>query len=147
MVARLYGLIALLYGLSLLALSVMTWLFPYDLVVPTFVVAALIFAPFVYVFTKFGLNSDEGEEPTPETRARLSELASACYWWPGIFYGCVGIVLLSWFVPLLGYPIAHPFYAFSGAISCVTGLWFLLVHSTAQRLFADRKDDQPVGRE
>ncbi len=102
-----------------------------------FVISALMFIPFVSTYTTLGLNSPEGEEQTPETKARHAALKQACPIWSLAWYSGLGFVLFVWIgCTYLQIP-AHPFFAFSGMISCLTGIWFLFVYPVAVKLFQE----------
>ena len=101
-----------------------------------FLIAGVFFTVFVLAYTKLGLNySEDGQPQTPDTPRRQKELAAACRWWPGIYKGSLALVALSVVSALVKHPVADPFCTFAGAVSCLSGLWFVLVHPTAVRLF------------
>lgn len=140
--SQLFGATAIAYGLFMMV-AACVYTFPRfgwaqaDNFLPlTFIVAGLFFCPFVIAVTRLGSNTPDGGETPPETKARLEQLGRACPVWKVIWYGFLAVVLFAWFIaPLLKFKI-HPFYVFSGAISLLSGCWFLLVHPTARALFA-----------
>lgn len=103
--------------------------------VTAFVIAVAFFLPFVITYTQLGLNSAEGEDPSPETEARHAALKRECPIWPLAWYGGIGFVGAVWIaVAAFSVPL-HPFFAFSGVISILSGIWFLSAYPVACRLF------------
>ncbi len=96
-----------------------------------------LFLPFVVTYTKVGLNSAEGEEPSPETKQRHAKLHCVCPAWKVVWYAFIVFVFLSWFVfPVFGLPI-HPFHGFTIGISLLSGFWLCFVYPVAKGLFLD----------
>jgi len=86
-------------------------------------------------YTKLGFNSAEGEEPSPETTARHAALKREFPIWHIAWYAGIGFVLFAWVGAAAIQISVHPFFAFSGMISCLTGIWFLFAYPVATRLF------------
>lgn len=106
----------------------------------TFVIAGLFYLPFVISYTRLQLNSPEGEDASPETKARQKQLSQACPLWRFSWHGSIGFLVLV-FVggPLLNLRI-QPFLVFSGTIAVMTGIWFLFVYPIAVELFSEQSD-------
>ena len=139
--SRIFAIVALLYGATL-ALATFMWKQPMFRLFQSeqatgmaFLVAAVFFAPFVVTFTKLGLNTAEGEEPSAETKKRLAMLSKECPMWPVAWYGSIGFIALSWLGSMIVGDAIHPFFAFSAAVSLASGMWFAFVYPTAKRLF------------
>jgi hypothetical protein len=138
---RIFATIALIYGIVLMLLA-FTWQLPWPNILHGelamgigFLVSVLFFLPFVITFTRLGLNTAEGEKPSPETNQRLATLSKECRMWPVTWYGMMGLIALAWLAFLVWGDAIHPMFAFSGAISLASGLWFAFVYPTAKRLF------------
>jgi len=141
--SRIFAATALLYGI-VLAISTFAWKHPLfqratteNIIPATFIVAITFFVPFVITFTKLGLNTGEGEEPSAETKKRLSTLTNACSMWPITWYGSIGFAAISWVAFFFVGDVINPFFGFSAAVSLLSGLWFVFVYPTAKSLFAD----------
>ncbi|HCS55548.1 hypothetical protein [uncultured Rubinisphaera sp.] len=106
-------------------------------IVTSFIIAVVLFIPFVFTFTQLGLNSAEGETPSPETKRRLKLLSSQCSMWPVTWYSALGFIGFSWLAFFLVGDIVNPFFAMSAALASLSGSWFLFVYPVARRLFKD----------
>lgn len=139
--SRIFAAIALLYS-GALAIATFAWTQPWlqplhtDNVIPTtFGVAAIFFVPFVITFTQLGLNTAEGEKSSPETTRRLSLLSTACPMWSVAWYSAIGLVVMSFGAFVIAGDSVNPFFAFSAAISGLSGMWFAFIYPTAKKLF------------
>jgi len=139
--SRIFAVLSLLYGATL-AVATFAWKHPLFQLLQsesatgiTFLVAAVFFVPFVTTFTQFGLNTAEGEDPSPETKQRLARLSKECPMWRVTWYGSLGFIAVSWLGFMIVGDIIHPFFAFSAAVSLASGLWFVFVYPTARELF------------
>ena len=133
-----YGFAMLSIGLFWCVLAVFPWWIEVDMLTGG-VVCCCLAVPFISVYTRFGLNSDG--RPDPATEARSLQLREECLWWPAIWWigltpatVSLAVAVLSGF-PTDGLVCGNPFYAFFGTFTILPGLWFLLVHPTAARLF------------
>ena len=136
-----FATVALTFGISLLVLTFawrhipIPFLQTNDATGLSFLITVVMAMPFVATYTTLGLNSAEGEEPSPETKARHAALRRECRIWPVAWYGGICFVAFVW----VGYAAfqlpVHPFFAFSGWIACLTGVWFLYAYPVAIRLF------------
>ncbi len=136
-----YAVITLVYGVSLLVLAFAWRLIPLAFLQTesatgiAFVVSVVMAIPFVVTYTTLGLNSAEGEEESRETKARHASLKRDCPIWPIAWYGGIGLVFVVWVGgAALQFPV-HPFFAFSGVVSCLTAVWFMFAYPVASRLF------------
>ena len=136
-----YATLALTYGVFLLVATFMWRLIPLAFLQSenatgiTFAISVVMAVPFLITYTKLGLNSAEGEEPSPETKARQTALKQECPIWPIAWYGGIGFVLFVWVGCATFQLPAHPFFAFNGVFGCLTGVWFMFVYPVAARLF------------
>lgn len=135
-----YGILALIYGVFFLVVTFawrripLAFLQAENAVGITFAVSVIMFIPFVITYTKLGFNSAEGEEPSPETKARHAALKRECPIWRITWYGCIGFVLFVWIGFATVQLPANPFFALSGMMGCVTGVWFLFAYPIATGL-------------
>jgi len=152
MASRIFGFTALAYSIWLFAIAVAHHLFdsipllalivqwidgiPGGFNVTSASVAVACFCPFVVDITRMGLNTGDGEPP-PGYERRHRELSAACMWYPAIYYLCFAPVVISWAAFAAGLQLGHPFYMFGAGMCCLSGLWFLLVHETANDLFTN----------
>jgi hypothetical protein len=136
-----YAIITLVYGIFLLAVAIVWRAIPFAFLRSdnamgiSFAVSAAMAIPFVVTYTTLGLNSAEGEKESPETRARHAALRRKCPIWQIAWFGGIGLILASWVGGLVFHFPVHPFFAFSGVLSCLTGVWFLFAYPVASRLF------------
>jgi hypothetical protein len=138
MLCRLTGTIAICYGLALFigaCIPAVPWINTDWGVAVTFVVACSFFLPFVITYTKVGLNSAEGEIPSPETKRRHAELHRVVPGWKVAWYGFIAFVFFCWFVlPAFRLPI-NPFHGFTIGVSLLSGIWLRFVYPVARDLF------------
>lgn len=142
-VRQIFAFIALAIGATL-AVATFTWKSRFLTVfqsehatVTAFLIAAVLFVPFVTTFTQLGLNTAEGESPSPETKRRLELLSSQCRMWNISWYSALGFVGISWLAFFFVGSTVHPFFAMSAGMTALSGLWFLFVYPVARRLFKD----------
>jgi uncharacterized membrane protein HdeD (DUF308 family) len=143
-VRRIFGVATLIFGIALL-IATFAYRIPALAVLRTenatgftFLLTAINAMPFIATYTKLGLNSAEGEKPSPEVKARHARLNRECRIWPTAWYGGLGFIGFVWTTnAAFGFPV-HPFFAFSGVVSVLTGVWFLFAYPIAGRLV-----DQP----
>lgn len=139
-VSRLYALLALAYGGATLVASVFWRQLPWPFLQSdsatgvAFVVSAAIAIPFIITYTQLGLNSAEGELASLATRSRHETLKRECPLWAKAWNLGLAFVGVSWVIAVLSGAV-HPFFAFSAAVSCLTGIWFLFAYPVARRLF------------
>ncbi|MEZ6135860.1 MAG: hypothetical protein R3C53_13215 [Pirellulaceae bacterium] len=61
-------------------------------------------------------------------------LKSACPWWHPSWYTCLGIIGFSWVLEAFLKIRLDGFLIFSAMIMMLSGIWFLTVYSTDERV-------------
>ncbi len=142
---QVYGIAVLAYGACLLVATFVWRAIPFAFVrsesasAIAFAISVALSIPFVTTYTRLGLNCAEGEKPSSVTKARHAALKAKCPLWPIAWYGSIGFVAFVW----LGCPYfqlaAHPFFAFSGVISSLTGIWLLFAYPVAEAILGGER--------
>ena len=140
---RVYGLIALVYGATLLVAAYAWSILPQSILThpnatpATFMIAAVLGVPAICTYTTCGLNTEESAERDPEAHRRHRELRVHCPAWPFIWYGIIAAIGIAWLLAVTVPDSVHPFFAFSGAFATFAGVWTLYVYPIAKRIFID----------
>lgn len=142
-VSRTYSVVAFLIGVPLLVAAFLWRFIPWPFLrteyssAIAFAVSAALAIPFIITYTVLGLNwpQDESTPPSPETEFRHQILNRECPIWPIAWRGAVGFTGVSWATAAFTGTV-HPFFAYSAALCCLTGTWFLFAFPIARRLFA-----------